>query len=65
MLARYGVQLEKKPFERRTTYFLWMMIFGAFSLLVLSAIPMLQSAFLGVSLVFMLLYIRSREFFNA
>jgi hypothetical protein len=32
--ARYGVQLEKGVFEKRTADFLWMMIFGAFSLLV-------------------------------
>ncbi|XP_058115578.1 derlin-1 isoform X2 [Magnolia sinica] len=33
MIARYGVQLENGPFERRTADFLWMVIFGAFSLL--------------------------------
>ncbi|XP_030448656.2 derlin-1 [Syzygium oleosum] len=65
MIARYGVQLEKGPFERRTADFLWMMIFGAFSLLVLAAIPILWTPFLGVSLVFMLLYVWSREFPNA
>lgn len=32
--ARYGVQLEKGPFEKRTADFLWMMIFGAITLLV-------------------------------
>ena len=32
--ARYGVQLEKGAFEKRTADFLWMMIFGAISLLV-------------------------------
>jgi len=32
--VRYGVQLEKGPFERRTADFLWMMIFGSFALLV-------------------------------
>ncbi|XWS26755.1 hypothetical protein CRYUN_Cryun26dG0057400 [Craigia yunnanensis] len=65
MIARYGVQLEKGPFERRTADFLWMMIFGALSLLVLSAIPIFRTAFLGISLVFMLLYVWSREFPNA
>ncbi|KAM7515495.1 hypothetical protein LguiA_005078 [Lonicera macranthoides] len=65
MIARYGVQLESGPFQRRTADFLWMMIFGALTLLVLSAIPMLWSPFLGVSLVFMLLYVWSREFPNA
>ncbi|XP_021894932.1 derlin-1 isoform X2 [Carica papaya] len=62
MIARYGVQLEKGPFERRTADFLWMMIFGSLSLLALSAIPIFRSGFLGISLVFMLLYIWSREF---
>ncbi|XP_050119351.1 derlin-1-like isoform X2 [Malus sylvestris] len=33
MIARYGVQLEKGPFDRRTADFLWMMIFGATTLL--------------------------------
>ncbi|KAB1209208.1 Derlin-1 [Morella rubra] len=65
MIARYGVQLEKGPFDRRTADFLWMMIFGACSLLVLSLIPFLRSSFLGISLVFMLLYVWSREFPNA
>ncbi|KAK7842898.1 derlin-1 [Quercus suber] len=65
MIARYGVQLEKVPFDRRTADFLWMMIFGSFSLLVLSAIPIFWSPFLGISLVFMLLYVWSREFPNA
>ncbi|XVF88651.1 hypothetical protein PTKIN_Ptkin19aG0067900 [Pterospermum kingtungense] len=65
MIARYGVQLEKGPFERRTADFLWMMIFGALSLLVLSAIPIFQASFLGISLVFMLVYVWSREFPNA
>jgi Derlin-2/3 len=65
MIARYGVQLEKGPFERRTADFLWMMIFGSFTLLVLSVIPFFWTPFLGVSLVFMLLYLWSREFPNA
>ncbi|XP_022145089.1 derlin-1 [Momordica charantia] len=65
MIARYGVQLENGPFQRRTADFLWMMIFGALTLLVLSAIPIFWSPFLGISLVFMLLYVWSREFPNA
>ncbi|KAM1072700.1 hypothetical protein FF1_017930 [Malus domestica] len=65
MIARYGVQLEKGPFDRRTADFLWMMVFGATTLLVLSAIPIFYSPFLGVSLVFMLVYVWSREFPNA
>ncbi|OIT03637.1 derlin-1, partial [Nicotiana attenuata] len=63
--ARYGVQLESGPFQRRTADFLWMMIFGALTLLALSLIPFFRSPFLGISLVFMLLYIWSREFPNA
>ncbi|XP_057765218.1 derlin-1 isoform X2 [Salvia miltiorrhiza] len=65
MIARYGVQLENGPFQRRTADFLWMMLFGALSLLVLSIIPIFSSPFLGISLVFMLLYLWSREFPNA
>lgn len=65
MIARYGVNLEKGPFERRTADFLWMIIFGALSLLVLSAIPVFRYGFLGISLVFMLVYVWSREFPNA
>ncbi|OVA04667.1 Derlin [Macleaya cordata] len=65
MIARYGVLLEKGPFDKRTADFLWMMIFGAFALLIIAAIPMLWTPFMGVSLVFMLVYVWSREFPNA
>lgn len=65
MVARYGVQLESGSFQRRTADFLWMMLFGALTLLVLSIIPYLWSPFLGISLVFMLLYLWSREYPNA
>ncbi|KAL5230244.1 hypothetical protein ABZP36_029020 [Zizania latifolia] len=65
MIARYGVQLEKGAFEKRTADFLWMMIFGAISLLVLSAIPFLQSFLLGIPMVSMLLYVWSREYPNS
>ncbi|KAJ4832758.1 ER-associated protein degradation protein [Turnera subulata] len=65
MIARYGVQLENGPFERRTADFLWMMIFGAFTMLVLGAIPIFHTYFMGISLVFMLLYVWSREYPNA
>ncbi|KAJ8750915.1 hypothetical protein K2173_016096 [Erythroxylum novogranatense] len=65
MVARYGVQLERGPFDRRTADFIWMMIFGALTLLALSAIPFFYNPFLGVSLVFMLVYVWSREFPNA
>lgn len=39
--ARYGVQLEKGPFHTRTADFLWMMIFGSFSLLVCEIISII------------------------
>ncbi|KAF3319971.1 derlin-1-like protein [Carex littledalei] len=65
MIARYGVQLENGPFDKRTADFLWMMIFGAVSLLGLSAIPYLWSPLLGPSMVSMLVYLWSREFPNA
>ena len=41
------------------------MIFGVFSLLVLSAILIFKSDFLGISFVLILLYVWSREFPNA
>ncbi|KAJ1262025.1 hypothetical protein BS78_09G075200 [Paspalum vaginatum] len=65
MIARYGVMLEKGAFEKRTADFLWMMIFGATSLLVLSAIPMFNTYLLGIPMVNMLLYVWSRENPNA
>ncbi|XP_057538309.1 derlin-1 [Amaranthus tricolor] len=65
MIARYGVQLEQGPFQRRTADFLWMMIFGASCLLAFSAIPFFNYGFGAISLVFMLLYVWSREFPNA
>ncbi|KAK2653435.1 hypothetical protein Ddye_013291 [Dipteronia dyeriana] len=33
MIAKYGVSLERGPFDKRTADFVWMLIFGAFSLL--------------------------------
>jgi Derlin-2/3 len=65
LIARYGVQLERGPFDRRTADFLWMMIFAALSLLAFSLVPALRSNFLGISLVFMLIYIWAREYPNA
>ncbi|KAI3930550.1 hypothetical protein MKX01_036996, partial [Papaver californicum] len=59
MIARYEVQLEKGPYRGRTADFLWMMIFGSLSLLVLSLIPSFWFPFLGFSLVYMLLYVWS------
>ncbi|KAM3730725.1 hypothetical protein ACB098_12G107900 [Castanea mollissima] len=65
MIARYGVSLERGPFDKRTAEYVWMFVFGALSLLVMAAVPYLQSPFLGGSLVFMLVYVWSREFPNA
>ncbi|KAM3682921.1 hypothetical protein ACJW31_12G107200 [Castanea mollissima] len=65
MIARYGVSVERGPFDKRTAEYVWMFVFGALSLLVMAAVPYLQSPFLGGSLVFMLVYVWSREFPNA
>ncbi|KAK0596735.1 hypothetical protein LWI29_018529 [Acer saccharum] len=64
MIANYGVSLERGPFDKRTTDFVWMLIFGAFSLLVLAVVPLLWTPFMGSSLVYMILYVWSREFSN-
>jgi hypothetical protein len=32
--ARYGVALERGPFDKRTADYVWMLLFGALSLLV-------------------------------
>ncbi|XP_039122879.1 derlin-1.1-like isoform X1 [Dioscorea cayenensis subsp. rotundata] len=65
MLARYGVLLEKGPFKERTADFLWMMIFGALCLLMINMIPIFRYWFLAPSLVFMILYVWSREVPNS
>ncbi|KAJ8752880.1 hypothetical protein K2173_008615 [Erythroxylum novogranatense] len=65
IIAKYGVSLERGPFDKRTADFVWMFFFGALSLLVMSAVPVLWSPFMGVSLVFMIVYIWGREFPNA
>ncbi|KAF3950318.1 hypothetical protein CMV_023912 [Castanea mollissima] len=65
MIARYGVSLERGPFDKRTADYVWMFVFGALSLLVMAAVPYLWSPFMGGSLVFMLVYVWSREFLNA
>lgn len=66
MIARYGVQLERGPFEGRTADFLWMMIFSMLTLLGFGLlIPALRFPIMGPSLVFMLLYVWSREFASA
>ncbi|XP_021286833.1 derlin-1.1-like [Herrania umbratica] len=65
MIARYGVLLERGPFDKRTADYVWMLIFGALSLLVMAAIPFLWTPFMADSLVFMIVYVWSREFPNA
>ncbi|XP_022776530.1 derlin-1-like isoform X2 [Durio zibethinus] len=65
MIARYGVLLERGPFDKRTADYVWMLIFGALSLLVMAAIPFLWAPFMAGSLVFMIVYVWSREFPNA
>eukprot|EP00250_Pteridium_aquilinum_P008351 c17877_g1_i1 orf=606-1334(-) len=66
MIARYGVQLEQGPFQGRTADFLWMMLFSMFTLLGVGLIiPPLRLPFMGLPLVFMLLYLWSREFASA
>ncbi|KAK0595212.1 hypothetical protein LWI29_004523 [Acer saccharum] len=65
MIAKYGVSLERGPFDKRTADFVWMLIFGAFSLLVLAMVPLLWTPFMGSSLVFMILYVWGREYPNA
>ncbi|KAG2692216.1 hypothetical protein I3760_08G042000 [Carya illinoinensis] len=65
IIAKYGVALERGPFDKRTADFVWMLIFGALSLLVMAAVPFLSSPFFGGSLVFMMVYVWGREFPNA
>ncbi|KAL5810800.1 hypothetical protein ACOSQ3_027539 [Xanthoceras sorbifolium] len=65
IIARYGVSLERGSFDKRTADFLWMLIFGAFSLLVMAVVPLLWTPFMGASLVYMILYVWGREFPNA
>lgn len=65
IIARYGVSLERGPFDKRTADYVWMFFFGAFSLLVMAAIPYFWTPYLGASLVFMITYVWGREFPNA
>ncbi|KAF7836323.1 derlin-1.1 isoform X1 [Senna tora] len=65
MIAKYGVSLERGPFDKRTADYLWMLIFGALSLLVIGAIPFCWNPFMGVSVVYMIIYVWGREFPNA
>ncbi|XP_015949699.1 derlin-1-like [Arachis duranensis] len=65
MIAKYGVSLERGPFDKRTADYVWMFIFGALSLLVITFVPFFRVRFLGVSIVYMITYVWSREFPNA
>ncbi|VVA10884.1 PREDICTED: derlin-1 [Prunus dulcis] len=65
IIARYGVGLERGPFDKRTADYVWMLVFGAISLLVMAVVPYLFSPFMGPSVVFMIVYVWSREFPNA
>nr|GMD52086.1 derlin-1.2-like isoform X2 [Ipomoea batatas] len=64
IILRYGVQLERGPFDKRTADYVWMFLSGAIALLVMSIFPFLWSPFMGASLVFMIVYIWGREFPN-
>ncbi|XP_023741870.1 derlin-1 [Lactuca sativa] len=64
MILRYGVSLERGPFDKRTADYVWMFFFGSFSLLAMAAVPFLWSPFMGASLVFMIVYVWSRELPN-
>ncbi|CAI9273933.1 unnamed protein product [Lactuca saligna] len=64
MILRYGVSLERGPFDKRTADYVWMFFFGSFSLLAVAAVPFLWSPFMGASLVFMIVYVWSRELPN-
>ncbi|KAK4256447.1 hypothetical protein QN277_009308 [Acacia crassicarpa] len=65
IIARYGVSLERGPFDKRTADYLWMLIFGALSLLVIAVVPFGWTPFMGGPLVYMIVYVWSREFPDA
>lgn len=65
-IARYGVQLETGPYAGRTADFAWALTFSAGALLLLpAALPGMGFQYLGPSLVFVLVYLWSREFPDA
>ncbi|PWA33972.1 derlin-2 [Artemisia annua] len=64
IILKYGVQLERGPFDKRTADYVWMFFFGALSLLVVAAIPFFRFLFMGPSLVSMIVYVWSRELPN-
>ncbi|KAI3720861.1 hypothetical protein L2E82_31858 [Cichorium intybus] len=61
IILHYGVSLERGPFDKRTADYVWMFFFGAFSSLAMAATPFYSSPFMGASLVFMIVYVWSRE----
>jgi len=66
MIPRYGVFLEQNTFAGRTADFVWMIMLGMITLLPLPLIvPSLALPFFSASLVYMLLYLWSRENPNA
>eukprot|EP00271_Cylindrocystis_brebissonii_P002551 TRINITY_DN13241_c0_g1_i1.p1 TRINITY_DN13241_c0_g1~~TRINITY_DN13241_c0_g1_i1.p1 ORF type:complete len:282 (-),score=47.44 TRINITY_DN13241_c0_g1_i1:757-1602(-) len=70
LLVRHGAQLESSTFQGRTADFVYMLFLGMASLLALDGASVLLGVsagmpFLAVSLVFMLVYVWSREFPNA
>uniref|UniRef100_A0A7S0QTM2 Derlin n=1 Tax=Pyramimonas obovata TaxID=1411642 RepID=A0A7S0QTM2_9CHLO len=62
MIARYGVYLEKTTYEGRTADFAFMLVFAMITLLLCSLlIPFMRMAIYSSTLVFMLVYIWSRN----
>ncbi|CAL6401107.1 unnamed protein product [Bathycoccus prasinos] len=62
MIARYGVHLEQKTFENRTSDFVWMLMINMMILLPLKFIvPSVSQPFYSSSLIFAMLYLWSRE----
>ncbi|GAQ79084.1 hypothetical protein KFL_000240150 [Klebsormidium nitens] len=60
-IARYSVQLEKHHYQNRTADFVYLMMFGAAVLLLVSFLaPFLGLYLLGPPLIFMLIYLWSR-----
>lgn len=64
-ILRYSVKLERGTFDKRTADYVCMFLFGALSLLVTSVIPYLRLYTYGPSMVFMIIYVWSRETPNA
>lgn len=66
MLARYGVSLESNTFQARTADFVYLILLAMGAMLVAAFLmPFMHLYFLSGSLVFMLVYLWSRENANA